>query len=142
MTEDKNQKKFFDQVGRGRDFEKWERSHWKEGINAEAKNEAQTTWKGKGGRTDIQLSLEEGQVVIVELKATNWDKMKENRVRANANRHANQIWRYINAQLDYSEVIPSIVYPAPPKTPGRLEVIETILNERGIQVVWRDEYSL
>jgi hypothetical protein len=39
-------------------------------------------------------------------------------------------------------VTPAIVYPVPPTTPGRKELVEEILNERGIQVVWREEYFL
>jgi hypothetical protein len=88
------------------------------------------------------LRLEEdGNIVIVEIKATDWNAIKEERVRSTALRHARQIWRYIDAHLTPLDVTPAIVYPSPPKTSGRAELIETILNERGIQVVWREEYQ-
>ena len=143
MKKDKVFREFLKRVGRGRKFEEWERSHWNSEINSAAEFEASTQWKGKRGRVDIRLSLEEdGQVVIVEIKATDWDKVKEYRVRPNAMRHTRQIWRYIEDHLKPLDVIPAIVYPSPPITPGRKEQIEEILNERGIQVVWREEYSL
>lgn len=65
------------------------------------------------------------------------------RVRPTAMKHARQIWRYIEAHLTpLEDVIPAIVYPSPPITAGRKEQVEEILNERGIQVIWREDYSL
>ena len=144
MDKDKVFQEFMERIKRGRKFEAWERSHWNSELNSAAKSEAPTQWKGKGGRTDIKLELkEDGDVVIVEIKATIWDNIKENRIRSTALRHARQIWRYIEAQLtQLVDVIPAIVYPSPPITAGRKEQVEEILNERGIQVVWREEYSL
>jgi hypothetical protein len=141
MKKDKSFREFLEQVRRGRKFEEWERSHWKGRINSAAQFEAFTQWKGKRGRVDIQLGLEEDeQVVIVEIKATDWDHIKEDRVRTTALQHARQIWRYIEAHLTPLDVTPAIVYPSLPKIPGRKEQVEEILNERGIQCVWRNEY--
>jgi len=82
--------------------------------------------------------MEEGHTVLVEIKASNWDKMAPHRVRPNALRHARQIWRYIESELADRPVLPALVYPNEPKTPGRKEEIEGILHERLIQVVWRE----
>jgi hypothetical protein len=143
MKKDKIFHEFFKRVGRGRKFEEWERSHWTSELNSAAEFEAPTKWKSKRGRVDIRLKLEEdGNVVIVEIKATNWDNLKEDRIRPTALRHSRQIWRYIEDHLSPLDVIPAIVYPSPPTTPGRKEELEDILNERGIQVVWREEYQL
>lgn len=143
MKKDKVFRKFLKRVGRGRKFEEWERSHWNSRLNSAAEFEAPTQWEGKRGRVDIRLSLEEdGQIVIVEIKATDWDKLKEHRVRPTAMRHTHQIWRYIDAHLIPLDVTPAIVYPSPPITPGRKEQVDAILNERGIQCVWREEYPL
>jgi hypothetical protein len=141
MNDDAKSKSFHRQIKRGREFEKWERSQWKGGINDSLESEAPTQWNGKRGRMDIRLyDTEEGHTVIVELKATQWDKIKPHRVRPNALRHARQIWRYIEAELkENHSVLPAICYPAEPKTPGRKEVIEGILDDQGIQVVWRPE---
>ena len=142
MNKDEIYQKFLERVQSGRKFEEWERAHWNNELNSAAKFEAPTEWKGKRGRVDIKLQLQEdGSVVIVEIKATNWDNLKEHRIRPTALRHSRQIWRYIEAHLTPLDVIPALVYPTPPVTSGRKEQIEEILNERGIQVVWREEYS-
>jgi hypothetical protein len=142
MTKNKVFQEFLKRDQRGRKFEEWERSQWNSELNSAAEFEAPTSWKGKRGRVDIKLKLEEdGNIVIVEIKATEWDKLKEERVRPTALRHANQIWRYIDAHLTPLDVTPAIVYPSQPQTPGRKELLEEILNERGIQVVWREEYQ-
>jgi hypothetical protein len=143
MKKDRVFREFIKRVSRGRKFEQWERSHWTGKINSSAEFEAPTEWKGKRGRLDIRLNLEEdGHVVIVEIKATQWDKLKEQRVRPTALRHVHQIWRYIDAHLSPLDVTPAIVYPSPPTKPGLKEQVEEILNERGIQVVWREEYQV
>ncbi len=142
MAQPKTRLEFRKRISQGRKFEAWERSQWKDGINDAAEFEASTSLAGKKGRVDIRLRItDEGEVVIVEIKATDWDKMKPDRIRPNALRHANQIWRYIEAHLSPEDVVPAIVYPPPPLTPTRKEQIEAILEERGIQVVWREEYQ-
>jgi len=142
MKRDKVFQEFIQRVNRGRKCEEWERSHWNSKLNSASEFEAATEWEGKRGRVDIRLKLEEdGNIVIVEIKATNWDKIKESGVRSTSLRHSRQIWRYIEAHLTPLDVIPAIVYPSPPITPGRKEQVEEILNERGIQVVWREEYQ-
>jgi hypothetical protein len=67
--------------------------------------------------------------------------MGSHRVRPNALRHACQIWTYVEPYLDRAHVAvcPGLIYDRIPKTPGRLEEIESILNESGVQVVWRRE---
>jgi hypothetical protein len=143
VNKDEIYQRFLKRVKRGRKFEEWERAHWNNELNSAAKFEAPTEWEGKRGRIDIKLQLEDdGSVVIVEIKATNWDNLKEHRIRPTALRHSRQIWRYIEDQLSLLfDVTPAIVYPYPPITPGRKEQVEEILNERGIQFVWREEYS-
>jgi len=130
---------FGKRVRRGRRFQTWERSKWSGLAHEAVETEAQTGWKGKRGRIDLRLvDEEEGHSVVVEMKASDWDKMAPHRVRPNALRHARQLWRYINAELEGGPVLPAIVYPVEPKTPGRKEEIEAILHERYIQVVWRE----
>lgn len=143
MTGDKDNSSlqgFLNRVKRGRKFENWERDQWVGDLNEQAKFEAATAYKGRRGRIDIKLVDEdEGHTIVVEIKATNWDKMKPYRVRPNALRHVRQLWRYIEAELEEGDVLPAIIYPRTPKTPGRKDEIEEILQEMGIQVVWRDE---
>jgi hypothetical protein len=47
------------------------------------------------------------------------------------------IWRYIEAEHLNMDVVPALVYPCEPQAPGRKAEVETILDELGIQVVWR-----
>jgi len=123
----------------GHDFEDWERSRWTDPSHAEIQAEAPTKWKGKRGRIDLRLiDREEGHTILVETKATDWDSMEPHRVRPNALRHARQLWRYIEAELIDRPVLPALVYPTEPTTLGRKNEIETTLNERLIQVVWRE----
>ena len=75
-----------------------------------------------GKAKDLEL---EHQVIQI----TEEDNMKEHYIEGELQQAQNDI--HLN------EVHPAIVYPTTPKTPGRKEEIETILNERGIQVVWR-----
>ena len=130
---------FRNNLSRGRRFQEWERSKWTRPEHKDAEFEASTTWNGKLGRIDLRLiDLGEGHTLLVEVKASNWDRMAPHRVRPNALRHARPIWRYIEAELIDRPVLPAIVYPSEPDTPGRKEEIEGILHERLIQVVWRE----
>jgi Holliday junction resolvase-like predicted endonuclease len=140
VTEQENLDSFWYRLKRGRRFETWERAQWAAEDSEKIVTEASTQWKGKRGRIDLLLlNDEEDYAVVVELKATDWDKMAAYRVRPNALRHARQIWRYIEARLEESSVIPALVYLSSPRTTGRKEEVEAILNEQGIQVVWRDD---
>lgn len=80
-------------------------------------------------------------MAVVEIKASDWDRMKPNAVRRNALRQVRQIWSYIDAQLELEgkEVSPGIIFPKCPLDPVRLKAIEQIFNDWGIQVVWHDE---
>lgn len=130
---------FKKRAARGRLFETWERSKWTKPGHTGKEDEAPTTWQGKRGRIDLRLiEKEDGYSVVVEIKATDWDRMAPHRIRPNVLRHARQLWRYIEAELIEQSVVPAIVYPCEPEAPGRKEEIEAILNERLIQVVWRE----
>ncbi|MBN1273446.1 MAG: hypothetical protein JXB26_14355 [Candidatus Aminicenantes bacterium] len=85
--------------------------------------------------------LSDNLVAVVEIKASDWDRMKPAAVRRNAMRQARQIWSYIDAQIELEgkEVSPGVIFPKHPSDPKRLERIEEIFNDRGIQVVWHDE---
>jgi hypothetical protein len=139
MTNERRAEKFQRQIKRGRKFEQLEKSQWAEEVEG-AQYEVPTQWQGKRGRIDIFLPDQQDDFcVVVEIKASDWDAMKPERVRPNALRHANQLWRYVEAELDPLSVVPAIVYPASPRTPGRKEEVEAILNDLLIQVVWRGD---
>lgn len=75
-------------------------------------SEPSTKRKGKRGQIDLRIiDKEEGHTVVAEMKATDWDKMAPRRVRPNALRHSNQLWRYIEAELLERPVLSALVYP-------------------------------
>ena len=95
---------------------------------------------GRRGRIDIHAESEAPQVAVVEIKATDWNRMTPQAVRRNVARHARQVWAYIESQLSAAkEVSPGVIYPAMPRSPGRRDLIEALLEEQGIAVVWDNE---
>jgi len=75
-------------IDRGRRFEDREKATWQKLDSGRAETEARTVFERRRGRVDVRVDEEDGSVSIVELKATDWDRMKANRVRPNALRHA------------------------------------------------------
>ncbi|MCK5828462.1 hypothetical protein KAH43_08070 [Candidatus Bipolaricaulota bacterium] len=80
-------------------------------------------------------------VVVVEIKATDWDRILPRNIQRNLGSHRRQVWKYIEKYTDGDrvDVCAGIIYPTTPKTPGLKERIETYLNEYGLQVVWYDD---
>lgn len=97
--------------------------------------------KRKSGRLDIFVDVKDNFVTIVEIKSTDWDKVKEKNRKKLLGSHRRQVWNYIEEYLDVEkiDVCPGIIYPKPPKTPGLKDMIEKYLNEYGLQVVWYDD---
>lgn len=97
--------------------------------------------KKKSGRLDIFVDDISDFVSIVEIKSTDWDKVKEKNRKKLLGSHRRQVWHYIEEYLDVKkiDVCPGIIYPKPPKTAGLREMIEKYLNKYGLQVVWYDD---
>jgi hypothetical protein len=132
--------KFLTNIRRGRRFEKREKCEWIGIENGRAHFEVFMKHRGKVGRIDIRIDELEDFVSVVEIKATDWNKILPHRIRPTALRHARQQWRYIEKEVDDGiEVCPGLVYPQQPSDPERKNGIEEILNSRMIQVVWRKE---
>jgi len=96
----------------------------------------------KKGRADIFVEeIEDNLVSIVEIKNTDWDKIKIENIRRNVKRQARQIWGYIEFQTDSREVSvsPGIIFPNIPKDPERLKLIESLFDQECVQVVWESE---
>ena len=97
---------------------------------------------GKRGRVDILVEeLADGMVSVVEVKGTNWDRIKSQNLLRNIRGQINQVWDYVDSQLDIygREVCPGVIFPKMPKTAKRLLLIEKMFNDSGIQVVWHNE---
>ena len=95
------------------------------------------------GRIDI-LIIEEGNdfLVIYEIKATDWDKIKIQNIKRNIYRHQKQIFKYIDT---YSEIFDlwanlALLYPQPPKDKLKKKLIEEYSpNKYGVPVYWFSE---
>ncbi len=96
---------------------------------------------GRKGRVDILIEELGDFVSIIEIKATDWDRIKPENVKRNIRRQIRQVWRYIESQLDIDSmaVCPGIIFPKLPNNTGILELVEDTFNAEGIQVVWHDE---
>ena len=79
-------------------------------------------------------------VAVAEIKDSDWDAMTLKAVRRNVNRHAKQLFDYIDTQLEKGlEVSLGIIFRKRPKDMERLQLVEDLFDEWGIPVVWEDE---
>lgn len=94
------------------------------------------------GRMDIFIGELGDFVTILEIKATDWDRIKRRNIRRNLWRHQRQLFTYIDKflKVDDVSVCHGIIYPRPPKTPGLRDLIETLLDEEyGVPAYWYSE---
>lgn len=129
------------QLRKGKEFHKKIQKGWHSDAEGNVKTEKSITNPSKRkGRMDIFVKDDESLVAVAEIKTSNWDAMTPTAVHKNVIRQANQIWDYIESQLEQGkDVSPGVIFPKRPKDPDRMNLIEQLLNERGIQVVWEDE---
>lgn len=119
--------------------------NWHKTAQGNVEDEAEIVkLSGRRGRIDIFVDAsgenDKNLVAVVEIKASDWNSMILSAVGRNVGRYANQIWSYIESQLEKGkDVSPGIIFPERPKNPERLKLIERLFDERGIPVVWEDE---
>jgi hypothetical protein len=102
-------------------------------------------------RADLALFMDadQSQVMLVEMKSTDWDHLETARVRPTLQRHTDQMLAYIDSPTsmgaDGARAIErtgaryvTLAYPTRPATPGLAEEIERVLDNSGIAVVWFD----
>jgi hypothetical protein len=96
---------------------------------------------GRRGRVDLLIEELGGFVSVIEIKATDWDRMAERNIKRNVRRQIRQLWGYIDAELEIygMQVCPGIIFPTLPSESHRLAMIESMFNDEGIQVVWQNE---
>ena len=139
------------QLRRGKAFHRLIQAEWKNEAEGRINTEHHIIKpNGRRGRVDVFVNDEEpdGVVAIVEVKATDWDKIKAQNVRRNIRRQIRQIWNYIESQIlngqfiltgEGKDVCPGIIFPKRPKSQKRMALIEELFLEEGIPVVWHDE---
>lgn len=137
------------QLRRGKEFQRvaqrdFER-HSKSGVvrSEHTISLASTSARQRRGRIDILVAEMGDLVAILEIKATDWDRIKPANVTKNLYRHQRQLWMYLERYLDveHLEVSPGIIYPTAPRTPGLRERVEVYLDERGTPAYWYDEIA-
>ena len=129
------------QVRKGKEFHKKIQEQWHNDPEGYVETEKSITKPSKRkGRMDIFVKDDESLIAVAEIKTSNWDAMTPSGVRKNVMRQVNQVWDYIESQLELGkDVSPGVIFPKPPKNSDRINLIEDFFNERGIQVVWEDE---
>jgi len=132
-----------DQLLRGKLFQNQVRVAWEEPGEPLYRFEQDVTHKLKRGRADIVIYGNGRFCAVLEIKATDWDRIKVGNVNKNLWRHQNQLLRYIDKFLesDKLNVCPGIVYPRPPRKKGLRQHIECYLEDRGIPAYWFSEIS-
>ena len=96
---------------------------------------------GHNGRMDILVEELGDFVSIVEIKSTDWDMIRADRVNSYVRRQIRQIWSYVEVFTDrvMTSVCPGVIFPSLPHRPGLAAMVERLFNEEGIQVAWHDE---
>ena len=132
-----------ERLKKGKEFHKQVQNTWPRGDEGDIIPEKTITKpSGRKGRIDVFVdNAGDGDLVaVVEIKDSDWDAMTPKTVRRNVGRHSNQIYDYIDSQLDEGKTVsPGIIFPKLPKDPARLKLVEELFDERGIPVVWEDE---
>ena len=129
-----------ERLRRGREFHKLVQAEWEREAQGRVTAELGITkLSGRRGRIDVHVDADD-VLAVVELKASDWDRMTERAVNRNIRRQLRQIWNYIESQLDDSVgVSPGIIFPTAPQSPERKALIEELFYEEGIVAVWHDE---
>lgn len=127
-----------EQLKRGKIFQKIVQKDFKNHtINGEACKEKMISFEGqkdikqKIGRMDILISELGDFVTILEIKATDWDKIKQKNIKKNLYRHQKQLFKYVEkfTDVDKLDVCLGIIYPKPPRKKGLRQFIENYLEE-------------
>ncbi|MDD2755344.1 MAG: hypothetical protein PHS80_07415 [Methanothrix sp.] len=128
---------------KGKEFHEDVEKNWEETAEGIIKTEKSVERVKKNkGRADIFVTdIGENLVSIVEIKNTDWDKIKIENIRRNVKRQAKQILEYIEYQTDIKEisVSPGIIFPRTPNDTEKLKLVESLFECECIQVVWENE---
>jgi len=93
------------------------------------------------GRIDIFVDQLEDFVTVVEIKSTDWDKIKETNIVKLLGSHRRQLFHYVDKFLitEQTNVCAAIIYPKAPSRTGLKEKIEEYFNDHAFPVVWYDD---
>lgn len=110
--------------------------------------------KGSWGRRAdaiVMKSRRRDVDVIIEMKATNWDTVRPDRVGLNVRNHLRQLENYLQLIVDYVDdpqraikAAPfegALLYRARPKRKEVVDEIEEVASSEGVSVVWFEDVS-
>ncbi|GAF92102.1 unnamed protein product [marine sediment metagenome] len=127
---------------RGKEFETREKSEWltlDDGYQALFEKTIPTA-PGRRGRIDVLIQEKNGSLTIIEIKSTNWDKIKPYRIRQNVLRHIRQVLSYLTYFHEKGiDVCLAICYPCAPSSKKTRLAIEQLFESKWVQVVWTNE---
>ena len=132
-----------EQLRRGKQFHKLIQREWVE--EAEGSVHPERTihlLNGRRGRVDILVDdVGDRQLVVIEVKATDWDHIKSANIRRNINRQIRQIWKYVESRVELKNLIVTtgVIFPRAPDDLALRNMIEGMFEDNGITVVWHDE---
>jgi hypothetical protein len=98
----------------------------------------------KSGRADILISDLGDIQAVLEIKATDWDRIKPGNVKKNLWRHQNQLYSYIEKflEIDKQSLSAYIIYPTRPHSAELCKVIDDYLESYGMLAHWYDEIAV
>jgi len=102
---------------------------------------------GGRGRVDLAVVTDdrEKMLIIIEIKGTDWDNIRADRIKRNVQRHIRQLMAYLDTAIGELEagqwegVAGALLYPSRPASAESLACIEAVTGEQAIMVTWYDE---
>lgn len=142
-----------DRLGRGQRFHRDVQTAFLAGlVGADARPEhtlALSTGRRRVDLLVVPVMGGEKAAVVVEIKNTDWDALRAERVRPNLRRHLRQLQEYLDPYVDqlgagdgvdrWDAVIGILLYPKPPTDGARQQLIEQLCLAEAITVAWYDE---
>jgi PD-(D/E)XK nuclease superfamily len=138
-----------ERLAKGRAFHDTVQSAFLTGL-ADATGFRERGWRlmaGGRGRVDLAVVTDdrEKMLIIIEIKGTDWDKIRAGRVKRNVQRHIRQLLAYLDTAISELEagqwegVAGALLYPSRPASVQSLACIEAAAAEQAIMVTWYDE---
>jgi hypothetical protein len=99
---------------------------------------------GRHGRVDLAVVTDDHEMMltVIEIKGTDWDKIRPDRVTRNLRAHLRQLQAYLDTAIDelqagrWAAVAGALLYPARPENADRLAAIEAIAADQSIMLSW------
>jgi len=94
--------------------------------------------RSRRGRLDLFIDQIEDFVTVVEIKATDWDRVVAYNRRRLLTAHRRQIMHYVDKYLDddHVSVCAGIIYPKAPSNHDLKAEVESYFHSNSLQVLW------